>query len=862
MATVSPPPKPPAKASVSAQANASGADRLIDERIEEAQRALWWAELIRSSLTFVIAAIVALLVWLIIDQWIYSPGIGVRLVISLGLLAIASTYVVRVVLPLLRSSVRPEYAARSLERDLPELRQSLTSYVTLRGERNAGDLRSRVVRSIGSSTAGKLQRHDVLPDEATGTFRWWIATAVAFALLAGYMVASPKNSIRSAARLAAPIASIDPARRVNIEDVMPGDIEAIAGRMVSVSASVDGTRDDEEVICEWDLASGRESMVLSIDPESGRHSGELWIPYSASGSVPYTIIAGDGIAGPFRLRVQDLPVVALESVRYEPPKYTGQPAHTSSSGAITALDGTQVQIRASTNRPVAKAKIEFNPRVLGDRVRATAGAQQMEIAEDGMSLAVTFPLRTAQGRSAAVELEGYRVTVTDASGQSNPEPIIYPIRVVSDLAPEVSITMPFRSPKDVPVDSQQIIEVHASDPDYGLRQIRLEIRAGIDLIAEPVLWSHPNGERGNQVAEYRFRPSEHDLQIGATVQIVAIASDNRSSESSATVEPNVTSTDPVELKITASAPLPDPEDPNAGGLSEPDDRPASDHEEGSGDSGGDEGGEGEEQGGGGGSGGEGETGESQSGDNQSGDATSKSGEGGDESEGSGGGTGEESDDREGDGNQSDDSSSGNSSSNPSEGGADNENSTGESDGASGSDGQPSEGQDNASESEGAASDNPESGGDPNSGDMNRPESGTDDPSSSESSSGDTADGDSQTGDSGSSQTTGNDSGQSGDPSSSDNAEDSGDDPQSGSNRREGTDPSAAKSSDSESSGNEEGSDSQDNSSQGSDSADQGSEGTKPKGSESGQTGRSGDESNSGASDPSTSDSEAGANETP
>ena len=661
MATVAPPPQVPKKPGASSGAKVSGADRLIEDRIEEAQRALWWAELVRSTLTLAIVGILVLLTWLVVDQWIYSPGMLARLLISLGLLGMGSWYVFRRVLPLLRSSIRPEYAARSLERDLPELRQSLTSYVTLRTDRSAGDLRSRVVRSIGSSTAGKLQSHEALPAEATGTFRWWIATAVAFAMLAGYVVATPKNSLQTVARLAAPIASIDPARRVTIEEVLPGDIDAIAGRAVAVSASVDGIKDDEEVICVWDLASGRKSSVLSIDSDSGRHQGEIWIPHSASGSVRYTIAAGDAEAGPFRLRVQDLPVVALESVRYEPPAYTRQPPHTSSSGAITALDGTTVQILATTNRPVAKGKIEFNPRKVGDRVRATAGATQMSVAENGTSLSVSFPVRTAKGRSAAVELEGYRITVTDASGQTNPEPIIYPIRVVSDLAPEVSITMPFRSPKEVPIDAQQIIEVHGSDPDYGLREIRLEVRAGIELIAEPVLWSHPEGKPGNQVAEYRFRPQEHDLQIGATVQIVAVATDNRSSETDTRLEPNVTVTDPVELKITASAPLPEQNDPNAGGLSEPDDRPASDHQESSGDEGGNEGGEGEEQGGGGGgSGGEGESGESQSGQNDSGDSTSQSGNGESESEG-GGGSGANSDDREGDGNQSDDSGSGNAS---------------------------------------------------------------------------------------------------------------------------------------------------------------------------------------------------------
>ena len=42
-----------------------------------------------------------------------------------------------------------------------------------------------------------------------------------------------------------------------------------------------------------------------------------------------------------------------------------------------------------------------------------------------------------------------------------------------------AIMMPRKSPKDLPIDAQQVIEIHASDPDFGLQQIALEIRSGI-----------------------------------------------------------------------------------------------------------------------------------------------------------------------------------------------------------------------------------------------------------------------------------------------------------------------------------------------------------------------------------------------
>ena len=115
--------------------------------------------------------------------------------IFIGLLGLAIWYVKRRVLPLFGSTVCPEYAARALEKNLPDLRQSLTSYVTLRQESRKSDLQTRVVRSMGSITAGRLKNYDEVPEEAVGNFRWWIATALAFAILLGYSVASPKKCV-------------------------------------------------------------------------------------------------------------------------------------------------------------------------------------------------------------------------------------------------------------------------------------------------------------------------------------------------------------------------------------------------------------------------------------------------------------------------------------------------------------------------------------------------------------------------------------------------------------------------------------------------------------------------------------------
>lgn len=653
--TASPTPPPAANRDQNAFQSVAS---LIESRIREAQNALWWSEFIRSILRIFIGVFVAVLLWVVLDQWIYTPGMLARVAGFIVLLGWVVHQAVTRVLPVIKGTIRPEYAARSLERDVPEMRQELTSYVTLRDQSNSPSLNGKVIRSIGAHAASRLRSHDALPVEATGTLRWWIAAASLMAIFFIYAALSPKNSFQSASRLVMPVASIDPAKRVKIRDVIPGDAEVLAGRTVEVSAVVEGLRHDEPVVCRWQLEDREAEIELIRDEDSGRFAGEVTLDHASSGQVPYQIVAGDDVAGPYYLSVQDVPVVAVQSIRYEPPAYTQKQPHTSSSAAITALDGTRVTVTARTNRPIEKATIQFNPKPLGDLVHATAGESAMSIDDAGTLVTITFPVRYARQRSSAVQLESYRIKVWDKIGQTNPSPIVYPIRVNADLSPEVTIVMPRQSPKNIPIDAQQIVEIHAADADFGLQQIEIEIRRGIEVLERATLWSDPLGKKGNQIAEYRFRPHEHFLRVGDAVQVTAIATDNRQDESDPLVEPNATKTDPVELRITMSEPVPN--EPAAGdGLSSPDNKPAADpnasessDEGGQGGSGGSSaaGGKGESGKQSGGSSGSGEGGES--GEPQDGDQENQSG--------SSGGGGKQSSDRNegGDENPSEDSGAG------------------------------------------------------------------------------------------------------------------------------------------------------------------------------------------------------------
>jgi len=583
-------------------------EELIASTIAQAQAALWRAELSRCLLKLVVAAMAVTLVWVAIDQWIWSPGWPVRLAVLLTVVGAAAWWITMRVAPLMRSKIRADYAAQSLELDMPELRHQLSSYVSLRGDLELQGVRGAVVRSIGARAAGQIKQHRIdIPSEAAGTFFWWIVMAVMLAVVAAYSLLSPKNTLQSAQRLLMPLASIDAPSRVSISDVLPGDTEVLADRPVAISAAIRGLVGKDEPVVAYGVGFAQRT-ALAYDASTDRYVANVSVPSSTA----YQIIAGDAVAGPFQIKTRDVPVASVRQVEIAPPAYTGLPKRISTGGAISGEENSRATIMAVINRAITRARIEFNPRdgaESGDaavRIGASAGGLDMTVAEDGLSATAEITLRLPREKSAPVVIHSYRIRVWDADGNENPDPITYPVRIIRDLPPDVTIVQPREITKELPINAQQLVEITAIDPDYGLRRIELVWQRGVDQPKTEILWSAEKGERGNRVAEYRFRPEKLGLRVGDRVKVVAAALDNREDEAGK-YDPNRTLTQPVEWTIVEPRQLPPPTAPEDG-VSESDDEPANSGDQdsqpakqggeksGDGQSGSSDGGEGESEG--------------------------------------------------------------------------------------------------------------------------------------------------------------------------------------------------------------------------------------------------------------------------
>jgi hypothetical protein len=122
----------------------------------------------------------------------------------------------------------------------------------------------------------------------------------------------------------------------------------------------------DSVFVRYDLSDGqRVGQRLKLNEELEGINYKLDFGKSFGGihqPLQYWIEAGDATEGPFDLRVQVVPIVAIDRLDFEFPAYTKlKPKSIQKDGLIEAPEGTRVSLHAHANQPMAKSKLEFNP---------------------------------------------------------------------------------------------------------------------------------------------------------------------------------------------------------------------------------------------------------------------------------------------------------------------------------------------------------------------------------------------------------------------------------------------------------------------------------------------------------------------
>lgn len=185
---------------------------------------------------------------------------------------------------------------------------------------------------------------------------------------------------------------------------------------------------------------------------------------SVQESFSYEMRLNDGRSGPDRIEVVAPPVVVALNCRQEFPAYTKLPPVPRQPTELTLLAGSRLQIVAHTSKDLSRGVV----RLVGLR-------QELPLrlgAKDPRTVTATVAIPEK-------DLTGFALHLFDKEGaESNDDPV-YPITILADKPPVVTITYPLRREELVTKQARVLVGFEAND-DYGVAKLIFHCRVGDD----------------------------------------------------------------------------------------------------------------------------------------------------------------------------------------------------------------------------------------------------------------------------------------------------------------------------------------------------------------------------------------------
>ena len=534
----------------------------IQRQIDRTRRSVKLSDLIAMLMraaTITVAFLLVLIVW---DHWVFPLTLWTRVIALAAMLAFWAYVVVGQLAQLIIRRINPVYAARTIEEGVPGLKNSLTNFLLLRSQRTG--VRSVVYDAVGRQAAEDLT--DVRVETAVDRSEMVrIGYALASLVVIGgmYSLLSPKDPWQSVRRVVMPWANIDRPSRVEIGELRVDDVVCAVGEPVSaylgqvarVSVIVRGVEPDEEVVLNYTTADRQtvDQPVAMLAAVSGSRY-EAVVPQEEAGlqqDIVFRIEAGDAVTGNYQLNLLAAPHFVIDSIAYDYPAYTGLERRIiRDRGDIRAVEGTRVTITATANQEIQSAHLRFNDSDNADLSEGSVSTSSnyIDMKPSGKTATASFQLSLPAGDRRS-QRRSYEVRFTNQQGQKNERPVQHLLEVIPDLAPEIEILTPLRQEIELPADREQIVELLARDPDFGLVGVQLHMVAGGEPILKEILLDDPAGWKGNANRRFRFVPRDYGLQPGHFVTYWGTTEDNFPATATGAAGPNTTSTSKYRFVI-------------------------------------------------------------------------------------------------------------------------------------------------------------------------------------------------------------------------------------------------------------------------------------------------------------------------
>jgi len=541
----------------------------LRDYILESAKTIHRTELTMALLKWMFAVVALFFTLVLIDQWLWSLNTAARYIFWVGFIGGTGFWFARYVLPLIGRRIHPHYAARRIESTLPELKDGLITWVQL-SDSDSPPPKS-VLNAVGRYVAKQLKGQDVASVIDQLNPLKLAAALMGLTLLGAiYLATSPKSVPATIQRLLMPWANVAPATRVQIVSVTPGNAAVVQGSNLSIAIQVRGWQRQDKAIIHYSTDDGQtvdqftpmgsDIEGLSYGVELGKTFGGILQP------MHYSIRAGDAVAGPFAIKVQAIPLSILEQVEYIYPEYTKlSPRSIESDGRIEGPEGTRIRIVARGNQSMKSARVEFDSTFANDGSFHPEWIKDLKV--DDRSIQGEWVLEVNEKRSNPSRYQ-YRIRSTNLLGEVAPEPVVYPMTVVADLAPEVDFAPEIKESVEVAANASIEIEVRANDPDFGLMKVVLDGNPSGVNSGKPawndILLEDAQGVTGQIVRTVSFDPNKLGYQAGDTIDLVLTASDNRHAAQTNKLASNVVKSRVVVLKVVSPTKSPDPkqDDPN------------------------------------------------------------------------------------------------------------------------------------------------------------------------------------------------------------------------------------------------------------------------------------------------------------
>ncbi len=208
----------------------------------------------------------------------------------------------------------------------------------------------------------------------------------------------------------------------------------------------------EQLTLKFRPEDGAEIRFGMVSEENGSFTHRV---ASAQTSFRYQAVSDRAASAEYGVRVEEPPEIGNLSMTLIPPGYTGLPETAAPGGHIEALKGTVVNLQAQANKPIREGILTLNEKnqlplhIEADRLTA--------------SLLVFYP-------------GTYSLSIKDAFGFQNQEPVLYRIGLVPDKYPECEIVNP---PEELQVSGAEVLPlIYNARDDFGLTSVRLIFQMG------------------------------------------------------------------------------------------------------------------------------------------------------------------------------------------------------------------------------------------------------------------------------------------------------------------------------------------------------------------------------------------------